>query len=77
MSHRICLCPASIAWIRKHLQKSAKKTFTNLLKKGSISNITKRSKRKSRRTKRRGKPAWMIKGSTAAKRHMRMVRSAR
>ena len=29
--HRICLCPASIAWIRKHLMKSARKTFTDMI----------------------------------------------
>ena len=75
MTHRICLCPASIAWIRRHLKKSARATFTNLLKKGSISNITKRVKR--RKTKRKGKRAWMVKGSKAAKAHMRKVRNAR
>ena len=31
MKGRICLCPASIAWIRKHLMKSARRAFNNLL----------------------------------------------
>ena len=44
MSHRICLCPASIAWIRRHLKKSARATFTRLLSKGSIAKITRRRK---------------------------------
>ena len=40
--HRICLCPASIAWIRKHLQKSARATFSRLISKGSISKVKKK-----------------------------------
>ena len=72
--HRICLCPASIAWIRRHLKKSAKATFTRLISKGSISKITRHRKKSRRRGK---KKAWMIKGSKAAKAHMRKVRNAR
>ena len=34
--HRICLCPASIAWIRKHLVKSARSEFTRLISRGTI-----------------------------------------
>jgi len=40
---RICLCPASIAWIRKHLTKSSRKTFTKMLKNIAPS-VTKRRK---------------------------------
>ena len=50
--HRICLCPASIAWIRKHLQKSAKATFSRMISKGSISKI-RRKGRKHRTAKQR------------------------
>jgi len=32
MTHKICLCPESIAWIKKHLIKSAKAEFTRRLK---------------------------------------------
>jgi len=28
---RICFCPASISWIIKHLNKSAKKTFRKMI----------------------------------------------
>ena len=34
--HRICLCPASIAWIRKHLLPSARSEFTRLISRGTI-----------------------------------------
>ena len=37
--HKICLCPQSIAWIRKHLMKSARQTFTKMIKVGTISKI--------------------------------------
>ena len=68
--HRICLCPASITWIRKHLQKSARAQFSRLISKGSISKVIHRKK-----TRRRGKKKpWMIKGSASAKRHMAKVR---
>ena len=50
--HRICLCPASIAWIRKHLMKSARSKFSKLISKGSISKI-KRTRTKRRKSKRR------------------------
>ena len=36
MKGRICLCPASIAWIRKHLMKSARRKFTSLLTRGTV-----------------------------------------
>ena len=32
MKGKICLCPASIAWIRKHLQKSARAGFNKMLR---------------------------------------------
>ena len=39
MKGRICLCPASIAWIRKHLMKSARRTFTKMISTGSIKRV--------------------------------------
>ncbi len=33
---RICLCPTSIAWIRKHLMKSARAQFTKMIRKNKI-----------------------------------------
>ena len=39
---KICLCPSSIAWIRRHLKKSARSQFTRLIKAGGIKKITKR-----------------------------------
>ena len=47
MSHRICLCPESIAWIRKHLMKSARRTFTKMISKGSIKRVIRRTKRRT------------------------------
>ena len=52
MSHRICLCPESIAWIRKHLMKSARRTFTKMISKGSIKRVI-RKVRKHRSAKQR------------------------
>ena len=43
---KICLCPSSIAWIRRHLKKSARSQFSKLIKNGGIS---KAIKRKSKR----------------------------
>ncbi len=51
--HRICLCPASIAWIRKHLMKSARRTFTKMISKGSITRVSKKIRRKHRSAKQR------------------------
>ncbi len=42
--HRICLCPASIAWIRKHLMKSARKQFTHLTQSGSVTSFLTKGK---------------------------------
>ena len=47
MKGRICLCPASIAWIRKHLMKSARRTFTKMIGKGSIKKVIRRTKRRT------------------------------
>ncbi len=46
--HRICLCPASIAWIRKHLVKSARAEFTRRI--GSLGKSVRKSRGKSRRS---------------------------
>ena len=46
MKGEICLCPASINWIRKHLLKSARKTFTRMITKGSIKKINGRVKKR-------------------------------
>ena len=32
--HRICLCPATIMWIKRHLTKSARKTFAKMVERG-------------------------------------------
>ena len=65
---RVCFCASSIKWIRAHLTKAAKKEFTKMLG---------RSPTRKTKTKRKGKRAWMVKGSKAAKTHMRKVRNAR
>jgi len=55
---KICLCPESIKWIKKHLLKSARARFEKLLKKGTIKNvIKKRSKKQLANDKRLGKMA--------------------
>ena len=55
---KICLCPESIKWIKKHLLKSARAKFDKLLKKGTIKNvIRKRSKKQLANDKRLGKMA--------------------
>ena len=55
---KICLCPESIKWIKKHLLKSARARFEQLLKKGTIKNvIKKRSKKQLANDKRLGKMA--------------------
>ena len=80
MKHKICLCPASIAWIARNLKKTAKAKFRLLISSRSITNIrTKRRRSRSLRrfTKTKRKRAWMVKGSKAAKAHMKRVRNAR
>jgi len=66
---RICLCPASINWIRRHLKKSAKKEFTKLLKNIAPS-VTKRRKgaaKGKRKSKGGGKSAQKARFKRAAK----------
>ena len=46
MKKEICLCPASINWIRKHLLKSARGTFTRMITQGSIKKINGRLKKR-------------------------------
>ncbi len=57
--HRICLCPESIAWITKHLMKSAKHQFRILIATGSIKKAklsgTKKFRKFARIDKRRRK----------------------
>ncbi len=53
---KICLCPESIKWIKKHLLKSARARFEKLLKKGTIKNVIRqRSKKQLANDKRLGK----------------------
>ena len=49
MHNMFCLCPASIAWIRKHLMKSARHTFTNMIRTGSITKIARKVRHHKRR----------------------------
>ena len=54
MEAKICLCPESIRWIKKHLLKSAKAKFSKMIKVGSIKKVkrkTKRSKKQIAATK--------------------------
>jgi len=51
MKAKICFCPTSIAWIIKHLKKSAKPTFRKMIK-GGIETIKRKTKRKKQRTAR-------------------------
>ncbi len=53
MKGRICLCPASIAWIRKHLMKSARRTFTKMISTGSIKRVRHKVSHRVTRGKRR------------------------
>ena len=47
--HRVCLCPESIAWIARHLQKSARATFRKMIKSGSIKAVSRAVKRRTKR----------------------------
>jgi len=47
MKGKICLCPESIKWIKKHLLKSARAKFTKMITVGSIKKV----KRKKPRSK--------------------------
>ena len=53
MKGRICLCPASIAWIRKHLMKSARRKFTKLIQTGSVTEFLTKGKGMRKSKKRR------------------------
>lgn len=39
MKGKICLCPESIKWIKKHLLKSARAKFTKMITVGSIKKV--------------------------------------
>ncbi len=52
MTHKICFCPASVNWIIRHLKKSAKTQFRQMIASGA--SITKFS-RKRRKGKRKAK----------------------
>ncbi len=47
MKNRVCFCPESLTWIRKHLMKSARSKFNQMIS-GQVKSIIKR-----RTTKRR------------------------
>jgi len=49
MKDKICLCPESIHWIKKHLLKSAKAKFAKMIKVGSIKKVKKRKKKRSKK----------------------------
>ena len=47
MEGKICLCPESIRWIKRHLLKSAKAKFSKMIKVGSIKKVkAKKTKKK-------------------------------
>ena len=50
MEGKICLCPESIRWIKKHLLKSAKAKFSKMIKVGSIKKLkAKKTKKKTKK----------------------------
>ena len=51
--HKICFCPSSLAWITKHLQKSARAKFRKMIS-GQINKIEHKV-RKSKSKRRKGK----------------------
>ena len=53
MEGKICLCPESIRWIKKHLLKSAKAKFSKMIKVGSIKKV--KAKKTKKKTKRKTK----------------------
>ena len=53
MESKICLCPESIRWIKKHLLKSAKAKFSKMIKVGSIKKL--KAKKTKKKTKRKTK----------------------
>ena len=64
---KICLCPESIKWIKKHLLKSARAKFQQLLKKGSIKKVkTKRKTKKMTKEEKKKFLKRMNKGRKAA-----------
>jgi len=50
---RICLCPTSINWIRRHLKKSAKAAFNAMLKRNNPPK-TKKKRTKGKKSTRKG-----------------------
>jgi len=60
MKGKICLCPESIKWIKKHLLKSARAKFTKMITVGSIKKLKRkkpRSKKQLANDKRLGRMA--------------------
>jgi len=53
MEGKICLCPESIRWIKKHLLKSAKAKFSKMIKVSSIKKL--KAKKTKKKTKRKTK----------------------
>ena len=53
MKGRICLCPASIAWIRKHLMKSARRTFSKMIDVGGITRVAHKVRKSKKRFSRK------------------------
>jgi len=50
MKGKICFCATSIAWIIKHLKKSAKPHFKKMIK-GGIETVKRKTKRKTKKTR--------------------------
>ena len=51
MEGKICLCPESIQWIKRHLLKSAKAKFSKMIKVGSIKKLKAKKTKKKRKKK--------------------------
>jgi len=48
---KICLCPESIQWIKKHLLKSAQAKFSKMIKVGSIKKVIDKKRKKKTKKK--------------------------
>ena len=77
MKGRICLCPASIAWIKKHLKKTARAQFSRLLARGSVIGLGKRKGRHVRTAKQKRATRMLVAFNKRRKRKRRSRNSRR
>ena len=75
---KVCFCPATLAWITKHLRKDAKKAWRNLIKRNSTTTTKVKTKSKGKsKSKGGGKRKQSAKQKAAIARFTRAAKKCR